>query len=171
MNTRTSLLLASTCLVSIVSTPAWAQDTSAPAASTPPAASEEVVITGYSQSLRDSAATKRRANSIVDVISAEDVGKFPDKNVAESLSHLPGVTVDHQFGEGEQVSIAGVEPALNRILIDGHSVASADWAAIRPIVRAAASTIRCSPPRSSRRPSSTRRRKRACRKVRSAARS
>jgi len=127
MNTRTSLLLASTCLVSIVSTPAWAQDTSAPAASTPPAASEEVVITGYSQSLRDSAATKRRSNSIVDVISAEDVGKFPDKNVAESLSHLPGVTVDHQFGEGEQVSIAGVEPALNRILIDGHSVASADW--------------------------------------------
>jgi len=65
-------------------------------------------------------------NSIVDVVTAEDVGKFPDNNVAESLSRLPGVTVDHQFGEGEQLSIAGVEPALNRLTIDGHSVASAD---------------------------------------------
>jgi iron complex outermembrane receptor protein len=86
-----------------------------------------IVITGIRKSLADSVATKRRAGAIVDVVTAEDVGKFPDTNVAESLSHLPGVTVDHQFGEGEQVSIAGVEPALNRILIDGHSIASADW--------------------------------------------
>ena len=87
----------------------------------------DIVVTGIRKSLSDAIATKRSTNAIVDVISAEDVGKFPDTNVAESLSHLPGVTVDHQFGEGEQVSIAGVEPALNRILIDGHSIASADW--------------------------------------------
>lgn len=104
--------------------PAAAQTTDTSAQSSD---GDQIVVTGYARSLADSAATKRKANAIVDVISAEDVGKFPDRNIAESLSHLPGVTVDHQFGEGEQVSIAGVEPALNRILIDGHSVASADW--------------------------------------------
>lgn len=87
----------------------------------------EVVVTGIRRSLQDSIATKRRADSIVEVISAEAVGKLPDTNIAESLARLPGVTVDHQFGEGEQLSIAGVEPALNRLTIDGHSVASADW--------------------------------------------
>lgn len=100
-------------------------DDPTPAATTN--AQGDIVVTGIRKSLTDAIATKRRTNAIVDVISAEDVGKFPDTNVAESLSHLPGVTVDHQFGEGEQVSIAGVEPALNRILIDGHSIASADW--------------------------------------------
>ena len=118
---RTTFLLLGTCLASALAAPAVAQD------SNTASAGEDIVVTGFRRSLQDSAATKRRANSIVDVISAEDVGKFPDNNVAESLSHLPGVTVDHQFGEGEQVSIAGVEPALNRILIDGHSIASADW--------------------------------------------
>nr|WP_210357023.1 TonB-dependent receptor [Sphingomonas beigongshangi] len=102
----------------------------------PPASTQEegavgqdndIVVRGIRKSLQDAIDTKRSTNAITDVISAEDVGKFPDTNVAESLSHLPGVTVDHQFGEGEQVSIAGVEPALNRILIDGHSIASADW--------------------------------------------
>ncbi len=111
-----------------VAAPALAQTASAPAQAPAQADDgDQIVVTGYARSLADSAATKRKANAIVDVISAEDVGKFPDRNIAESLSHLPGVTVDHQFGEGEQVSIAGVEPALNRILIDGHSIASADW--------------------------------------------
>jgi iron complex outermembrane receptor protein len=70
---------------------------------------------------------KRSAIAVMDVITAEGVGKFPDRNVAESLSHIPGVSVDHQFGIGERVSIQGTDPALNRILIDGHSIASADW--------------------------------------------
>ncbi|HEX8445385.1 MAG TPA: TonB-dependent receptor [Sphingomonas sp.] len=87
----------------------------------------DIVVTGFRRSIRDAIEVKRRANSIVDVISAEDIGKLPDSNIADSLARLPGVTVDRQFGEGEQLSIAGVEPALNRLTIDGHSVASADW--------------------------------------------
>ena len=108
---------------------AFAQD-----AATQPASNETVatkndtiVVTGIRKSIRDSIATKRTSGAIVDVVTAEDVGKFPDNNVAESLSRLPGVTVDHQFGEGEQLSINGVEPALNHLTIDGHTVASADW--------------------------------------------
>lgn len=88
---------------------------------------EEVVVTGYRASLAAAIEVKREANSIVDSISAEDVGKFPNTNVAEALTLVPGVTVDRQFGQGEKVSILGTDPALNRTLLNGQTVASADW--------------------------------------------
>jgi iron complex outermembrane receptor protein len=88
---------------------------------------EEVVVSGIRGSLRESVETKREATAIVDAISAEDMGKFPDKNAAESLSHVPGVNIDRQFGQGERVSIRGTDPALNRTLLNGQTVASADW--------------------------------------------
>ncbi|MET0534370.1 MAG: TonB-dependent receptor [Steroidobacter sp.] len=88
---------------------------------------EEVVVSGIRGSLRESVETKREATAIVDAISAEDMGKFPDKNAAESLSHVPGVTIDRQFGQGERVSIRGTDPSLNRTLLNGQTVASADW--------------------------------------------
>lgn len=88
---------------------------------------EEIIVTGIRGSLRQAIEVKRAANSVVDVISAEDVGKFPDRNVAESLSHIPGVSIDRRFGEGEKVAIHGTDPALNRMLLDGHALASADW--------------------------------------------
>ncbi len=89
--------------------------------------SNDVVVVGIRKSLQSSLKTKKGTDAIIDVITAEDVGKFPDTNVAESLSHLPGFAVDRQFGEGERVSIHGTDPALNRIFIDGHSIASTDW--------------------------------------------
>jgi len=88
---------------------------------------EAIVVTGYRASLQKSLETKRESDSIIDVITAEDVGKFPDTNVAESLSHLTGITVDRQFGEGEKVSILGTDPALNRVLVNGQTIASGDW--------------------------------------------
>ncbi|MDQ2764802.1 MAG: TonB-dependent receptor [Pseudomonadota bacterium] len=124
MHFRKQILRASSATIFVLAAvPAMAQ--TAPASSSED--DSEVVVTGIRRSLQDSIDTKRRAGSIVEVISAEAVGKLPDTNIAESLARLPGVTVDHQFGEGEQLSIAGVEPALNRLTIDGHSVASADW--------------------------------------------
>ena len=98
----------------------WAQTATA-------SSSDEVVVTGIRKSLQSSIKTKKNTDAIIDVITAEDVGKFPDTNVAESLSHLPGFAVDRQFGEGEKVSIHGTDPALNRIFIDGHTIASTDW--------------------------------------------
>lgn len=88
---------------------------------------EEVVVTGIRASLQDALSTKRDANAIVDAISAEDVGKFPDKNVAESLSRITGIAVSREFGEGEKISIRGQGPDLNRTLLNGQSVATADW--------------------------------------------
>ncbi|MEA5124531.1 TonB-dependent receptor [Xanthomonas floridensis] len=104
------------------------QEQQAPA-SAPSATTEldTITVTGYRASLEKSQAVKRSANSIVDAISAEDIGKFPDINAAESLSHLPGISVDRQFGEGEKVSINGTDPALNRVLLNGQTIASGDW--------------------------------------------
>lgn len=86
-----------------------------------------VTVTGYRGSLDKALNVKRDAGAIVDAISAVDIGKFPDTNAAESLSHLPGITVDRQFGEGEKVSINGTDPALNRVLLNGQTIASGDW--------------------------------------------
>jgi iron complex outermembrane receptor protein len=88
---------------------------------------ESFVVQGFRQSLQASLDAKRSSSAQIDVITAEDVGKFPDTNVAESLSHIPGITVDHLFGQGEKVSILGTDPALNRTLLNGETIASADW--------------------------------------------
>lgn len=104
--------------------PAAAEQATPAAADTPDG---DIVVTGYRGSLREAISVKRNANAVVDVITSEDVGKFPDRNVAESLSHIPGVSIDRRFGEGEKVAILGTDPALNRMLLDGHALASADW--------------------------------------------
>ena len=109
-----------------------ASTTTAAAATTPGATEEPVqlgafVVNGYSASLASSLQAKRESQDNVEVITAEDVGKFPDSNLAESLSHLPGISVDRLFGEGERVSIEGTDPNLNRVLLNGEPVSSADW--------------------------------------------
>ncbi len=91
------------------------------------AALEEVVVTGIRASLRDSIARKRNSATVVEVITAEDVGKFPDRNVAESLQRVPGVVINKEFGEGERVSLRGTAPNLTRTLLNGHGLATADW--------------------------------------------
>ncbi|WP_242107982.1 TonB-dependent receptor [Luteimonas aquatica] len=107
--------------------PQQAQAPAAPQAVQDPTELDTVVVQGIRASLQSSLQTKRNADAIVEAITAEDIGKFPDKNVAESLSHIPGVTVDRNFGQGEQVSIRGTEPSLNRTLLNGQTIASADW--------------------------------------------
>ncbi len=84
-------------------------------------------MTGIRRSLQKSLTVKQNSDDVVEVVTAEAIGKFPDTNLAESMAHLPGVSVDRQFGEGDRVSIDGTDPALNRVFIDGHSIASADW--------------------------------------------
>ncbi|MFC1796541.1 TonB-dependent receptor [Pseudomonadota bacterium] len=85
---------------------------------------EEIVVTGMRNSLMSAAELKRDSSIIVDSIVAEDIGKFPDENVAESLQRIPGVTIDRgQLGaEGNSVSIRGLGPDFNRVFIDGRSV-------------------------------------------------
>ena len=88
---------------------------------------DAIIVTGIRASLEDAINTKRNANAIVDAISAEDIGKFPDRNVAESLQRVPGVVTNREFGEGERVSLRGLAPNQTRTLVNGHAVATADW--------------------------------------------
>ncbi|WNO09779.1 TonB-dependent receptor [Teredinibacter sp. KSP-S5-2] len=88
---------------------------------------EEVLVLGIRGSLQQSLDTKRNASSIVDAVTSEDIGKFPDKNVAESLSRVTGVSITRDFGEGEKISVRGTDPSQNRTLLNGSAVASADW--------------------------------------------
>src|SRR5258708_37675274 len=68
---------------------------------------EEIVATGLRQSLVTNEAIKRDSFGIVDAITAEDIGKFPDTNLAESIQRIPRVTIDHATNEGARVSVHG----------------------------------------------------------------
>ncbi|MEJ2401715.1 MAG: TonB-dependent receptor plug domain-containing protein, partial [Xanthomonadales bacterium] len=66
---------------------------------------EEVIVTGIRRSMIDNMNIKREAVGVVDAVTAEDIGKFPDTNLAESLQRIPGVSIDRQNGEGSKVTV------------------------------------------------------------------
>src|SRR6185312_13148082 len=88
---------------------------------------EEVLVTGIRNSLRESLDTKRRTDAVVDAITAEDIGKFPDKNVADALQRIPGISVDRIWGEGRDIFVRGTDNTMNRTLMNGQNMASAYW--------------------------------------------
>ncbi|MDX2276283.1 MAG: TonB-dependent receptor [Hyphomonadaceae bacterium] len=73
------------------------------------AESEEIVVTGFRASLADALTTKRESTLIIESVTAEDIGEFPDQNVAESLQRLPGIQIDRQNGQGTRVRIRGLD--------------------------------------------------------------
>jgi len=83
-----------------------------------PAATESVVVTGYRASLESALNAKREDNGIVDVIKAEDIAKFPDTNLAESLQRVPGVALDRDAGEGRNITVRGLGPDFTRVRIN-----------------------------------------------------
>jgi len=121
-------------LMSSFSSIAQAQTAAAGEAKKPDAeATQTISITGIRGSLAKSLQTKRDADTHVDVITAEDIGKMPDKNIADSLQRVPGVTISSAsateggFDENDRVSMRGTSPSLTQTLINGHSVSSGDW--------------------------------------------
>jgi len=94
---------------------------------------KDIVVTGIRASIQASLDSKRNNDMVSEVVTAQDIGKFPDKNVADSLGRLTGVNVvtgsaaAGGFGENQSVSIRGTDPTLNLTLLDGHSVATGDW--------------------------------------------
>ncbi len=103
---------------------AYAQDATtantAPAATTAAEAPMQTVqVTGYRNSLLSSARDKKEAVGFQDSINAEDLGKFPDKNIAESLSRVPGVGVSRDVtGEGMTIQIRGLGSSFTKILLN-----------------------------------------------------
>jgi TonB-dependent receptor len=98
--------------------PVFAQDQSADEL-------EEVVVTGIRGSLLASMEIKRNATGVVDAISAEDIGKFPDTNLAESLQRIPGVSIDRVNGEGGSVTVRGFGPGFNLVTLNGRQLPAA----------------------------------------------
>ena len=103
---------------------ATAQAQTTPDAVSADDSADAIVVTGIRASLRSAAAIKRDSNAIVDAISTEDLGKFPDSNVAESLQRIPGVAIDRSSGEGRFVTVRGFGPAFNTVLVNGRTFAS-----------------------------------------------
>jgi iron complex outermembrane receptor protein len=94
---------------------------------------EEIVVTGIRYSLKESLETKRASTNVVEVVTAEDIGKLPDKNVADVLQRVPGLNTQSAasgeggFDENNRVSIRGTSASLTQTTINGHSVATGDW--------------------------------------------
>ncbi|MDL2357993.1 MAG: TonB-dependent receptor [Pseudomonadota bacterium] len=102
---------------------------SLPALAQTPAAEpmQTVEVSGIRASLAKSLSVKKNATANVEVITAEDVGKMPDKNLADSLQRLPGVAVRTDYDEAEKVSMRGTNPDMSLILFNGHTVSGGDW--------------------------------------------
>jgi TonB-dependent receptor len=96
-------------------TGAWAEG----AGPDQPSTVQEVVVTGFRSSLAQALNIKRSTTSEVDTILAEDIGKFPDLNLAESLQRIPGVSITREGGEGRQITVRGLGPQYTRVRING----------------------------------------------------
>ena len=87
---------------------------------------DTVVVTGIRNSLNQSMEIKRDAAGVVDAISAEDIGKFPDTNLAESLQRITGISIERRDGEGAQVTARGFGPQFNMVTLNGRQMPGAD---------------------------------------------
>ncbi len=122
-----SLAVASACAAIVAPGYAQEQTTAAPAADPAPAAGVQTVyVTGLRQSLISSMNLKRNSDGIVDGIVAADIGKFPDTNLAESLQRISGVSIDRSNGEGSKVTVRGVGPDFNMVLLNGRQMATSN---------------------------------------------
>lgn len=141
---RRALLLAGGCCSSLIllpsaavaqSTQDQAQPAQQPAATTPGAPNApqakkdqgEIVVTGFRRSLQDSIQIKRNSASVVEAVSAEEIGKLPDVSIAESIARLPGIAAQRVAGRAEIVSIRGFSPDFTTVLLNGRQQASSGF--------------------------------------------
>ena len=130
--TRDSSLLRLTIGTSVLALAApqvaMAQDQAQPSedsvaeAAQPATEGEEIVVTGIRGSLRQSMEIKKNAQGVVDAISAEEMGKFPDTNLAESLQRITGVSIARDNGEGSFVTVRGFGPEYNLVILNGRQM-------------------------------------------------
>jgi TonB-dependent receptor len=87
---------------------------------------QEVVVTGLRASLTNAMDIKRDAIGIVDAINAEDIGKFPDANLSESLQRITGISISRRNGEGALVTARGFGSEFNMVTLNGRMMPAAD---------------------------------------------
>ena len=117
--------------VAPVINPAFAQDAAPatgqqPQSQSQPTQLDAVQVTGIRNSLSQAMDIKRDSAGVVDAISAEDIGKFPDTNLAESLQRITGISIERRDGEGAQVTARGFGPQFNMVTLNGRQMPGAD---------------------------------------------
>ncbi|HJR82500.1 MAG TPA: TonB-dependent receptor [Sphingomicrobium sp.] len=152
LRSNRGLLLAGTSLLFFASSAAFAQDTTQPTDeqpvdqqqpvdstqpedstqpgdvnAQPPADDGTIVVTGIRRSLQNSIQIKRDSASVVEVVSAEEIGKLPDVSIAESIARLPGIAAQRVKGRAEIVSIRGFSPDFTTVLLNGRQQASSGF--------------------------------------------
>jgi iron complex outermembrane recepter protein len=126
---RIALAVKSALGIAMLVPPAFALAAAAPEDD----ALQEIVVVGIRKSVELSLEEQRKSTEFINVVTAEDIGKMPDKNVADSLARLPGITTsaaganEGGFDENDRVSMRGTNPSLTQTLINGHNVAAGDW--------------------------------------------
>lgn len=103
---------------------------------TSPLVEEELVVTGIRASLEQSMDIKRAESGVVDAISSEDIGKFADANLAESLQRITGVSIDRASGEGSQITVRGLGPNFNLVTLNGRQMPAANSPELESIASA-----------------------------------
>src|SRR5262249_2392476 len=126
MRFRKALLISSSSLLAVsaaaLAAPAFADDA--------PNTVQEGVVTGIRAWLEKAINVKKKSDEIVEVISSEDIGKLPDKNVADAVQRLPGINTfsaasgEGGFDENDRIAIRGTPPSLTNVTINGHYVSS-----------------------------------------------
>lgn len=112
-------LLAAAIASVLIAPMAFAQSTQNNPQQPDPTQLDGLTVTGYRQSLQKSLDEKRYSTEQVDAIYAEDIGKFPDQNLAESLQRIAGVSIDREGGEGQRISIRGLGSDFTRVRLNG----------------------------------------------------
>ena len=114
-------LLAATSLAALCASAAHAQSTPAVGAAPAAAAADdsEIIVTGFRASLEAALNVKRMSVSAVDAIVAEDIAKFPDQNLAESLQRIPGISIQRDAGEGRAITVRGLGAQFTRVRVNG----------------------------------------------------
>jgi iron complex outermembrane receptor protein len=120
---QTQIASAVSAALMAIALPGYAQEAATPADDTV----QSISVTGIRASLAKSLAVKRNSTATIEVVTAEDIGKMPDKNLADSLQRLSGVAVRTDYDEAEKVSMRGTNPDMSLILFNGHSVSGGDW--------------------------------------------
>ncbi|MBW4331133.1 TonB-dependent receptor [Stakelama sp. CBK3Z-3] len=147
---KQAFLVGASSLALIIAAPVWAQTATGSTASeqTDPAQSDsdqgdtetqtakdgvattttttgdDIVVTGFRQSLESAVAEKRLSNQVVESVTAEDIGKLPDASIAESIARLPGLTSQRVSGRSNQISIRGFSPDFSTTLLNGREQTS-----------------------------------------------
>ncbi|MBL4854308.1 MAG: TonB-dependent receptor [Robiginitomaculum sp.] len=85
---------------------------------------DEIVVVGVKRQLQEADAIEREADTIISVITANDVGQFPDQNIAEALQRLPGVTIIDNEGEGRFISVRGLDSSFVQVTVNGAQLGS-----------------------------------------------